>query len=348
MTPQTPILDRQFKGVGRIKRATGSTSPKMRAALSHMLTALYNQGRLDVMRAIRDGKLELLVVYDAYRRHALDSLPMADTLVPLADSMRTWIVLADASPSYRESLATSLKYLIAEKVDAKVADLPALLESLRNTLGVKHPTSFNLCRRAASRFISATLKRNHPLWAAINAVEPRKVTERRKGKHLTIKQLAQFFPNRETDAVDGIAWSMALTGIHEKEYWHDGWEIQPDRIKVNGKKRGGRDRFVPLVLAPVVPTIHERTFTDKLRDRTSRFIQPYDLRRTFAHWMEEAGIPRSRRILYMGHKAKDVTDLYERQDVERFLKEDANRLRSYLNLSPTKSHTMRLEKTRTA
>ena len=45
----------------------------------------------------------------------------------------------------------------------------------------------------------------------------------------------------------------------------------------------------------------------------------YDLRRTVAHWLEEAGIPRARRKLYMGHRSGDVTDLYERHQVETYL-----------------------------
>jgi hypothetical protein len=47
--------------------------------------------------------------------------------------------------------------------------------------------------------------------------------------------------------------------------------------------------------------------------------------------MEEAGVPRTRRRLYLGHGAKDVTDLYEVHDVTAFLAEDAARLGEYLD-----------------
>lgn len=341
MTPQTPIIDRNFKGVGRIKRATGTTAPKMRAALSNMLTALHEQGRLDVLRSIRDGLLPLLVVYDAYRRHALDSLPSGNTLTPLGSAMSIWIDNNDAGAKHKVSQRTSLKYLADAKKDAVVAELPVILEELRDTLGVKHPRSFNLARSHALRFVGATLKRNHPLYLAIGAVEKRKEPRRREGVRLTPTQLRGFFPNPDTDPVDRIAWDMATTGMHEKEYWHDGFAVLADRVRIYGQKRGGRNRFVPLVRRPEKPTIHERTFTDAVRDRTSRAIQPYDLRRTFAHWMEAAGIPRTRRMLYMGHGARDVTDLYERHEVEAFVVEDAAKLRAYLDSSPTKVHTMR-------
>jgi integrase len=55
----------------------------------------------------------------------------------------------------------------------------------------------------------------------------------------------------------------------------------------------------------------------------------YDLRRSFAVWMEDAGIPRSRRKHYLGHSAGDVTGLYERRELLAWLEEDAGRLRAY-------------------
>lgn len=136
---------------------------------------------------------------------------------------------------------------------------------------------------------------------------------------------------------------MATTGMHAKEYWGR-WHVAADRVHVYGTKRGGRDRDVPLVMRPAVPKYNRRKFEDDLRDRT-RMIVVYDLRRTYANWMESAGIPRTRRRLYMGHGEKDVTDLYEHHEVTAFLSEDAKKLQTYLKLSPTETHMMQLEKT---
>ena len=46
--------------------------------------------------------------------------------------------------------------------------------------------------------------------------------------------------------------------------------------------------------------------------------------------MEEAGITRIRRRMYLGHGDADVTDKYERVEVERFLRDDAEALRTYI------------------
>ena len=52
----------------------------------------------------------------------------------------------------------------------------------------------------------------------------------------------------------------------------------------------------------------------------------YDLRRSFAVWMEDSAIPRSRQKLYMGHAVGDITGLYQTRDLLAWLGEDAERL----------------------
>lgn len=335
MTPVTLVLDRHFRGVGRIKRATGTTSRRMYDRITAMCTELYEDGRLDILRALRTGELSFLQVYEAHRKRALEQLPLGLTGQPLGRALQTWIdtlrVPEDYSQSHRTSLTTSRKYL--EQVDprARVVDLPAVLETLRESLGREHARSFNLARSAAMAYVRATLKRNHPLWLACAAVEPRKVEKVTKRRPLSPDMMRALFPHPETNKLDRVAWAMCTTGMHAKEYW-GAWAIEGDCIRIWGTKRAGRVRRVPLVLPPATPPWkHRRNFEDALRDRT-RDLVAYDLRRTFAHWMELAGVPRTRRRLYMGHGIKDVTDLYEEHEVAAFLEEDATKLRAFLHL----------------
>jgi hypothetical protein len=346
MTPETLRIDRSFRGVGRIARATGTTDPGMRRKINRMLDALVDDGRLDIMRALRDGDLEFLQVYDAFRRRALHELPVAETMARIADAMKQWIesllVPRDYSAKHVESLETSRRYFERADPKATLADLPRILEELRESLGRRHPRSFNLARSAAQTFVRSTLKKSHPLYLRVAAVEPRKLGKTTKRTPLTLDQMNAFFPSPDADWLDGIAWGMATTGMHAAEYWGR-WNVLADRVHVDGTKRGGRVRDVPLVKAPAVPKYNRRKFEDDLRERT-RAITVYDLRRTYANWMESAGIPRTRRRLYMGHGAKDVTDLYEHHEVAAFLAEDAAKLRGFLKLSPTEIHTMTLHK----
>lgn len=334
MTPQTLLIDRNFKGVGRIHRATGTTNPRMRRKLSDMLTSLHESARLDVLRAIRDGQLTMLQVYDAYQRRDLDSLPLAGTMRPLHETMAKWIESADVSPHHATMLGQALKYFDATMPGAKIGDLPAILETLRDSLGVKHPRSFNYCRVAASRFVRALFKRSHPLYGAITDVEPRVVKAKRKRKPLSVQQMRNLFPNIHDSHDDAIAWGIVTTGMRPVEYW-GAWSVEADRVVIgSAKQRQTRraERAVPLIIAPAVPRVHRRTWENHIRDR-GLGITPYDLRRTYANWLEAAGISRTRRKLYLGHSAGDVTGLYELHEVDTFLADDAKKLRDFVNVA---------------
>jgi hypothetical protein len=71
--------------------------------------------------------------------------------------------------------------------------------------------------------------------------------------------------------------------------------------------------------------------------KTGAPITPYDLRRTYMAWFQLATIPRTRRRLYMGHGAKDVSDLYEAYEVTEFLVADAKKSRTALGLAEPSS-----------
>jgi hypothetical protein len=336
------IIDRVFKGVGRIKRASGTTNPAVRRKLDAMLTRLADDGNVELLRAIRDGKLSLLEVYDAFRRRALEQLPTGGTARPLAASMRAWLEGFTCSAKHRESIEYSIRYIERHAPKALVADIARVVDELRITIGREHPRTWNLLRSHAQTYVRETLKRSHPLWLEVAACEPLEVKSTRRPRTLTPRELRDRFPAPDTDPVDAIAWGMATTGMLQHEYWGR-WEVRRDRVHIAGTKREGRVRDVPLVWRPAVPQLHRRTFENKLRERCPD-MEARDLRNTFATWMEDAAVPRTRRRMYLGHGKKDVTDLYERREVDAFLAEDAEKLRQFLALSHEKSHGLEVAK----
>lgn len=335
MTPETLPIDRRFKGVGRIHRASGTMDPDVRRRILRAMTTVYQDGRLDVLRAVRDGVVSFLEFLDAVTRRQLDTLAIGDTAPKLADAMKEWI--EDATPDYSKkhagALETSRRYFEKHDKEAKVADLPRILEELRKTLGKRHPRSFNMCRSSALAFVRGTLKRSHRLYTETQAVEPRKVPKHAPRGQITPEIARNFFPHPESDVIDAIAWAMLTTGMGSKEYYEDRWATLADRVRIYGEKRGGRRRDVPLVQAPAVPTLGRDRFEKRFRERFQSAITPYQLRRTYAQWMEAAGIPRTRRRLYMGHGVKDVTDLYEQHELSAFLVDDAVKLRKYAGIT---------------
>jgi len=59
-------------------------------------------------------------------------------------------------------------------------------------------------------------------------------------------------------------------------------------------------------------------------------VTPYQARKTFAGWMEDARIPRARREIYRGHGKRDIGDVYERYEITTYLREDAQAMRGLL------------------
>ena len=215
-----------------------------------------------------------------------------------------------------------------------MADLPELVERLRHSMEKDDIAStFNKVRVHVLAFLRATLKRNHALWGAVGAMKPLPVT---KGNG-TARSVAAIWSAvqaanvADLDTYGDIAWMMACHGMGPKEF-HGAWQFLADRVHIDGTKRAGRVRDV-LGDAPLEDHVGTELgfarFYDRLYDALHDHCLPYDLRRSYAHWMESAGIPRTRRRIYLGHNRRDVTDHYEKHGTDH-LKADAERLRAYL------------------
>lgn len=337
----TKELDRRFRKVGRIKRAWGTDHKPTIRAMEQMMDGLFARGRLDILTAIQKKEYTPLQVYDAYRTNELERLPTASTLAPLKESMEKWISRKECSTAHRMSLMQSLRHIVrADTRGLTVAHLPNALSALREKMQGKHPRSFNLARAAAQAFVKSTLKKSSPIYVAITDIEPLKVKPTRKGRPMTVAEVAlvakkfreksrkpyQMNAVRHADS----AWAMALSGMGPEEYWA-GWHNLSDRIHIDGTKRGGRVRDVPLVQRIAVPYATKKAFAEALKDLDLPFVvRPYDFRRSYATWMEAARIPRTRRRMYMGHGKRDVTDSYEEHEVAEFLASDAEKLIGFI------------------
>jgi len=327
------ILDVRIRGVGRIKRASGTHDPAVLRRMTRDLHDVASDGRLDVVRAVRDGTVSLTELRDAVRRKAVDRLALGAAARPLVPTWTAWVDKKDCSTAHRRSLMQSLRHLKARE-STTVSDVATLLDGARERLA-KHPQSFRLARAAAQAFVKATCKRSHPLYADVSAVEPLKIRAQRHKHPATVSELHAIIQNR-MEPVDfhaaNIASTMALTGMRPNEMWGD-WDIdrEANGVRIRGTKTQGAVRTVPLVTTWLFkPELSYVVFRKAFRDASDGQMTPYDLRRTYANWLEAAGIPRTRRRLYLGHGASDVTDLYEAHEVRAFLAADAEKLRAFL------------------
>src|SRR5690554_2384394 len=94
----TLVVDRQFAGVGRVRRASGTQDKREFRAINDLLSTLFQRRRLDYLRAVRDGELHLMDLLIRCREQglaALDLLPTPQALQAIEDEWTAWV---DATP----------------------------------------------------------------------------------------------------------------------------------------------------------------------------------------------------------------------------------------------------------
>lgn len=352
----TLMIDRRFKGVGRLKRASGTTDAEVFKLFQGMLDSLAAAGRLDILKSLKAGTVTFAEVWDIARPQSdrpasLNALPSPETARRLwrtvkgaeAGALERFIAAHDVSDTHRANLRRDARALrTVARTDATVAELPALVKAFRAVcVREQKARTFNMTRTTAQAFLRETVGQFHPLYGAVTMLKPMAET-RKAGRPLTPDELREFCDRlRATFGRNGAAYAeafygMAVTGMRPVEFWGGEWHQQPDRVRIRGaKQKGGRivHREVPLVAPIQPPEVAFATFRDQLWKRGITEHTAYDARRTFAVAMEAAGIPRTRRVAYMGHGASDMTALYERHEVAAYLADDGAKLRAYFGVT---------------
>lgn len=325
----TFIIDRRFGPVGRVLRASGTTDTDTFRAIQVLLTELYRLGRIDLLQAIRDRVLHPLDLYQAFRCNRLDQLATAEQARSLRDAIDAWLPTAEIREITRRDYAQRLHRLLARAPDARLFDLPNLLRHERQVCQtVDQRPTFNRIRAAAQALVRDLLGPAHHLYVQVRAV--RKLTETpRPGNPLSVVQARALAGALGGDGE--TLWALCLTGMRRSEYWGS-WEPARDRALIHGTKTSNAERFVPLVFPIAAVTTTYWSFSRALRTASGGATRVHDLRKTFSNWCEGAGIPRTRRRLYLGHGRRDVTDLYEEHDVRAFLATDAAALRQFVGV----------------
>jgi integrase len=344
----TLAFDRVIKGVGRFRCASGTTDKRVFRRMDEMLSVLYDQGRSDLIAAMKSGKLPMMQVYTAYRQGEIERLPSVDQLIPLVGALSSFAENYECSDKHRETLWTFHNY--AKKhapADAKVPALPDTLKTLRVILS-DSPTMFNRIRAAALAFVRSHYGKGSKLWLAVAQVETLKVTPKVIKHPATVAEMVELTAKMPTtiwrhwkqEPCDfaGMAWTMATTGMRTVVEYFDGeWAKKSGFLEIGTGKKDKALRRVPLIREPVEAECDYQAFADAIHEATSGQMTPYDLRRTYANWLEAAEIPRTRRMIYMGHGAVDITGRYEWHEVKAFLAEDAEKVKGWLDAEIAKA-----------
>ena len=315
------VLDRSFPGVGRIKLTTGTKRRAQAERLAQMVQAIYDLHRVDVLKAIRLRVVTLAEVWAIWRLGQHARLPTVESIKPLEPTVFTWADRADCSEGQRRNHRQSFRNLLAgEPAGATMADLPILVRSYKGRARGK--VAFNRCRATVQSFLRDTLGRRHPLYAEVADI-PLYTVKAAPGVKQSVEEVRALAA--ALGAWSGMAWSLVLSGMRRGEYWGL-WEVLPDRYRIFGTKTAASRRDVPNLGTLVRPLVGYQAFRRRLSRVTGGEVTSHDFRHTYTHWMELARVPRSRRKLYLGHGARDVQDIYELHELDRFLAEDRERM----------------------
>lgn len=323
------VLEWERRPIGRIYRATGlrpsAANAKVIPRLKAACEVLFQQGRLDVLEAVRDGLVHPMMLLQAQRTETLSLLPTPAHLTAFAGRMHAW---AEAT---RNANSRTNRHAVRRKLEAlapqgTVGELPAIVARAMKTLAAT-PATANRLREQAMAFVRDELGLGHPIHEALHAIPALETTPVRKRQHLTPAEFAATLPQLGPAAQ--VWQALCLTGMNPKEYWQDGWEVDGIALRIHGQKARDRRRVVPLLAPLAPPSVSQDVLIWWLRKLG---FTPYDARRSYSRWLEDAGIPPWRVRAYMGHAPANQTEGYQRGDMTRYLVGDRQLLRAHLRM----------------
>lgn len=319
----TFMIDRQLRGIGRVKRASGTTDSRVLKGINGMLSTMHEAGMFPQLEAIRDGKIHPLVAYATYKRTGIKGLPDANAMETVEAAWTTWNNRVK-NKSTRRMHQNSWKHVASALPDGGTfAQLPDAVLSLRDTLE-DHPPAFNRARASVLAFLRDRLGKKHSVYETVSGI-PAMKEEPVNRSAPTIERAMQIRDGLPEKAAS-IWWSMVTTGMGLLEY-DSAWELHDSHVSIPGTKRKDRVRVVPRLGTPQRRDMGWKQYKKVL---TAMGVQPYDARRAYEHILEEAQVSRTRCKLYMGHALRDVTDRYGRADLNKFLASDRLALLAYI------------------
>lgn len=330
----TLVLDMQIKGVGRVKKSTGTNDPKVFNSYLEMMRNLKGMGRLDVLKAIQGGTVSIPEVWEYYRTQNLKNLPTVQHIVSLSQDLNDWIDGYDCAETTRVGYRICIKSLMGMNQNGTQTDLPEMVSDFRKRCQKEGITRhFNQTRAVALSYLSDRLNKQHPLYLNILAIKTVKVGGRSKGFAHTVSEVLESLERFRGEESAKVFWNLCITGMGWKEYVGE-WEVKDDTLHIHGTKRESRDRKTMVVEGlrhSPKPTLNLQYFRRCLKKVNPTWMV-YDGRRTFAHWCMQAGIPNIRIKMYMGHRVgANLTELYGQHDITPYIQEDTKKLNDYID-----------------
>jgi integrase len=323
-------IDRVYKGIGRLAMTSGTNNRNIYNGIITMMDDLQERGRLDDLKAIQLKHISPLEAYNKWKDGKLVGVGSVAFVKDLKTSLLDWVENYRVAETTRVGYKNNINQLLkVAKANASVADLPDTLRKYKaNCLDSDTLRVFNHARVTCLAFARDQYGKNSELWRYISDINVVEYRKNRMNNPLTVKEVTELTSQMKPDVAD-MVWTMCTTGMGFKEYL-DGFTVKNDHIIIHGEKNDHRhDRQVPIIRTPTPRILQYKRFREVIQE-VRKDVTPYDFRRTYAVWLESAGVLRSHTEMYMGHSPKRMTDLYLIQDVTKYLKHDAKLVKDYI------------------
>ncbi len=311
--------------------ASGTHNRTRFAAYNVMLTELHEDGRLDLLRGILDGRVTLQQVYEARRTRQLPYFTSELVLLDnLWDRVDGWLPSSAQAPSSRKRYAVSFRSLQRSGVLGPTATVADLNRVDWTELRDKWPASaadWNLLRAAVSRFLTMLLRdKYHPFRRDTMYAFPRAKEPLGRIPELSVP----FFwdvVRRTPEHVQAAYVTLAATGLRVGEYLaledhhlrHLTKEIEVPGTKTEASRdviSVGPEAWEWVRRAVPAPLRYKWLYTHwkrACRDAGVPDLTLHDLRHFYAQSLVDAGRPEASVQQSMRHKDPLMTRRYTKR-----------------------------------
>lgn len=342
----TLVIDWQRKGIGRIKKNSGTDSISVKDRYVDLLDRLYSAGKVDALTALKDNKVTFTELFD-WERNGIGTTPPWEQYGRPIEAYIQDYYLTGNSHKNNQALATRTisgykncfkQLLLHSRGKASLKDLPHLLKEYQNACIKKNIwRTYNQARTASLGLVRhATKSRSTTLYQNIKNIgllQRPDITPAYENNPFSVNELDKAFAKKDIDErLRNTIWFLCLTGLGPKEYLEDGFSVKENIITIYGKKKTSRVRRVPVVFAGV---IQEKwcAYRKLLKDFHAVFPDRtlYDCRRTFKTWCNEAGVSYLQSTIMMGHATSiSHREAYGKVPERKWLGEVGQKLYRYI------------------
>ena len=327
--PKSLRIDRVFLEVGRIALASGTANRDVFGRYDDLLTELYEEGQLDVLKKIKAREITIREVYDA-RRKRRPITASASLRKNLWDAVEAW-VSGTSSGTGRSGgrYAVSFNQLSRSNVlssRVRVGDLAKVDWVALRDQWQGGPSDWNHLRRAVSRFLTVLLGDvQHPFRREIMKLIPlqhevERVPDLRPD---TFWELVKLTPEH----VQPCYVTLAATGMRVGEYLRcteDNLLPLTKAIHIPGTKTDGSEAPVQVdadlwpwieraIPSPVQYKWLREHFKRAAREVGLPDLRLHDLRHCFGQWAVDGGVPESVVQVALRHADPSMTRRYTKQ-----------------------------------